>query len=81
MLFGRSKQEVRADESRGLFKTAMQEYMGGRGLADPNQQIEEMLMEEAAEEQRRVARAQAEKKVETKFLTSNLAFKSSMTRD
>jgi len=55
-LFGRSKKEEKGDESRGLFKTAMRDYMGGRGLNDPNQQIEEMLLEKAAEEKRRIAR-------------------------
>ena len=55
-MFGRSKKEEKGDESRGLFKTAMRDYMGGRGLNDPNQQIEEMLLEKAAEEKRRIAR-------------------------
>lgn len=56
LLFGRSKKEEKADESQGVFKTAMRDYMGGRGLNDPDQQIEELLMKQAAEEKRRIAR-------------------------
>ena len=81
LLFGRTEKESKEEESRGIYKSVMHDYMQERGTEeDPGQQLQELMLAKEAEEQRLAALKQ-QKKVETKFLTSDKAFKSSSTRE
>lgn len=51
LLFGRTEKEQKEEESRGLYKSAIHDYMQERGRKeDPGQQLQELMMAKEAEE-------------------------------